>query len=302
VRHIPVMGETAVEMLLASRGGFLVDATVGTGGHSELILRAGGSRVEVLGIDRDERALEEASKRFDPAASRVRLVCGNFREIGRFLGRRSADGYLLDLGVSSFQLSDANRGFSYLTDGPLDMAMGVDGHSVRDLLASATEREIGRIIREYGEERRSGAIAREIVRHREYRGMETTSQLRGSVTAAASKREVMGTLSRVFQAFRIWANEELESLSEFLPHAVEHLTAGGRIVVISYHSLEDRIVKRFFRQEEKGCICPVDFPECRCGRSPRLRVITRSAVRPSQEEVETNPRSRSARLRAAERL
>jgi 16S rRNA (cytosine1402-N4)-methyltransferase len=296
------MGEMAVKMLLASRGGFLVDATVGTGGHTELILRAGGDRVEVLGIDRDPLALEEASKRLDPAASRVKLVCGNFREIGRFLGPRRADGFLLDLGLSSLQLSDANRGFSYLTDGPLDMAMGTDGHSVRDLLASATEWEIGRIIRDYGEERRSGAIAREIVRQRDARGMETTLQLRGCVAKGASKRDVMGTLSRVFQAFRIWANEELENLSEFLPHAVERLTAGGRIVVISYHSLEDRMVKRFFRQEERGCICPADFPECRCGKSPRLMVITRSAVRPSEEEVGTNPRSRSARLRAAERL
>jgi len=296
------MGETAVEMLLASRGGLFVDATVGTGGHTELILREGGPRVEVLGIDRDPRALEETSIRLGPIASRVTLVCGNFREIGRFLGRRKADGMLLDLGVSSLQLSDASRGFSYLNDGPLDMAMGTDGRSVREFLASAAERDIARLIREYGEERRSSAIAREIVRHRDARGMETTLQLRACVAKVASKRDVMGTLSRVFQAFRIWANDELESLSEFLPSAVGCLASGGRIVVISYHSLEDRIVKRFFRQEERGCICPVDFPQCRCGISPRLMVITRSAVRPSQEEIETNPRSRSARLRAAERL
>ncbi len=296
------MGESAVEALLAMRGGLFVDATVGTGGHTELILRAGGDRVELLGIDRDPRALEEASRSLEPYGSRVRLVCGNFREIRRLLGPRSADGFLLDLGVSSFQLSDASRGFSYLNDGPLDMAMGRDGRSVRDFLASAQAREIGRIIREYGEEKRSGAIAREIVKRRDSRGMETTLQLRDCVAKAAPQRDMMGALSRVFQAFRIWANEELESLSEFLPGAIQCLNPGGRIVVISYHSLEDRIVKRFFRQEEKGCICPADFPECRCGRSPRLSVITRSAERPSEAEVERNPRSRSARLRAAERL
>jgi 16S rRNA (cytosine1402-N4)-methyltransferase len=296
------MGETAVEMLLAHRGGLLVDGTIGTGGHTELIMRSGGDRVQVLGIDRDPRALEEASRRLEPFAPRVQFVVGNFREIGRFLGSRRADGVLLDLGVSSFQLSDDSRGFSYLMDAPLDMAMGTDGHSVRDFIASAGERDIGRIIREYGEERRSGAIAREIVKFRDRGKLETTAQLRGCVTRAASKHDVMGTLSRVFQAFRIWANDELESLSEFLPRAVECLSTGGRIVVISYHSLEDRMVKRFFRQEEKGCICPVDFPECRCGRSPRLTVVTRSALRPSPEEVERNPRSRSAKLRAAERL
>jgi 16S rRNA (cytosine1402-N4)-methyltransferase len=265
------MAAEAVAMLLAGRRGLFVDATVGTGGHAELILRESGEGVELLGIDRDRRALE-------------------------------ADGFLLDLGVSSLQLSDRMRGFSYLADGPLDMAMGANGHSVRDLLATAEEREIGRIIRDYGEERRARAIARQVVRQRTTSAIDTTAGLRRSVERAVSRRDVMGTLSRVFQAFRIWANDELESLSEFLPDSLERLNAGGRIVVISYHSLEDRIVKRFFRQEEKGCICPVDVPECRCGRSPRLRVVTRSAVRPSRQEIERNPRSRSARLRAAERL
>jgi 16S rRNA (cytosine1402-N4)-methyltransferase len=189
-----------------------------------------------------------------------------------------------------------------MANGPLDMAMGEDGLSVAEFISSSEEREIADMLREYGEERRSRAIAREIVRLRDSRGMESTLQLREAVSRAAPARDVNGTLSRVFQALRVWANGELESLSEFLPAAVEHSNPGARIVVISYHSLEDRIVKRFFRQEALGCVCPKDFPECRCGKLPRLTVLTRSAVRPSPEEIERNSRSRSAKLRAAERL
>jgi 16S rRNA (cytosine1402-N4)-methyltransferase len=302
VRHIPVLAETAVELLRARDAGLIVDGTVGTGGHAELILSAGGGSVEVLGIDRDPGAIEEARERLAPFGSRVRLVCGNFRGISGFLAGRMADGFLLDLGVSTYQLSDATRGFSYLSNGPLDMAMGKDGRSVEEFVSLADEREITSVLREYGEERRSRAIAREIVRLRGARGMNTTLQLREIVARVAPREDMNGTLSRVFQALRIWANEELENLAEFLPHAVECSNSGGRIVIISYHSLEDRIAKRFFKQEEHGCTCPKDFPECRCGKVPRLAILTRSAVRPSQDEIERNPRSRSAKLRAAERL
>lgn len=302
VRHIPVMAETAVELLLPRPGGLYVDGTVGTGGHAELILGAGDGRTELVGVDRDPGAIAEARARLAPFGSRATLVCGNFRDIASFLGGRKADGVLLDLGVSTYQLSDANRGFSYSSNGPLDMAMGRDGRSVGAFVTSADEKEICSVLREYGEERRARAIAREIARFRESRGMETTLQLREAVAKAAPREDLNGTLSRVFQALRIWANGELESLSTFLPSAVECLNPGARIVIISYHSLEDRIVKRFFRDEEKGCVCPRDFPECRCGRSPRLVVVTRSALRPSEEEIERNSRSRSAKLRAAERL
>jgi 16S rRNA (cytosine1402-N4)-methyltransferase len=302
VRHTPVMAEAAVGLLLARTSGLFVDCTVGTGGHTELILRATDPSAEVLGIDRDAGALEEARARLAGFGERVRLVCANFRDIGRLLDGRKADGFLLDLGISTFQLSDATRGFSYQANGPLDMAMGEDGRSVADFISSSGEREIADVLREYGEERRARGIAREIVRIRDSRGMATTLQLREAVAKSAPARDVNGTCSRVFQALRIWANGELESLSEFLPAAVEHAASGGRIVVISYHSLEDRIVKRFFRQEALGCVCPKDFPECRCGKTPRLAVITRSASRPSPEEIERNSRARSARLRAAERL
>ncbi|MGD1048811.1 MAG: 16S rRNA (cytosine(1402)-N(4))-methyltransferase RsmH [Candidatus Krumholzibacteriaceae bacterium] len=301
-RHIPVLAERAVELLLARNGGLFVDGTVGTGGHAELILGADGGRAELLGVDRDPGAIAEARERLKPFGPRVKLVCANFSGIAALLGGRKADGFLLDLGVSTYQLSDATRGFSYQLNGPLDMAMGEDGLPVKEFIAGADEREIARVLREYGEERRSRAIAREIVRARSQRGMETTLQLREAVSRVAPREDVYGTLSRVFQALRIWANGELESLAAFLPQAVECSNAGARIVVISYHSLEDRIVKRFFRQEERGCTCPKDFPECRCGKSPRLAVLTRSAMRPPQEEIERNPRARSAKLRAAERL
>lgn len=296
------MAEAAVGLLLARRSGLFVDCTVGTGGHTELILRTADPSAEVLGIDRDAGALEEARARLSGFAERVRLVRANFRDIARLLEGRKADGFLLDLGLSTYQLSDATRGFSHQANGPLDMAMGADGRSVADFISSGREREIADVLREYGEERRARGIAREIVRMRESGGMATTLQLREAVARAAPARDVNGTCSRVFQALRIWANGELESLSAFLPAAVDHAAPGARIVVISYHSLEDRIVKRFFRQEAAGCVCPKDFPECRCGRVPRLAVITRSASRPSPEEIERNSRARSAKLRAAERL
>jgi 16S rRNA (cytosine1402-N4)-methyltransferase len=301
-RHIPVLAEAAVELLLEGGAGLLVDGTAGTGGHTELILERSGESTEVLGIDRDPGAIEEARARLARFGTRLKLVCANFREITSILAGRKADGFLLDLGISTYQLSDAKRGFSYVANGPLDMAMGEDARSVEEFVASADERSLARVLREYGEERRSRAIARNIVRSRDSRGMGSTLQLREAVERAAPREDVNGTLSRVFQALRIWANGELESLAAFLPQAVELSNPGARIVIISYHSLEDRIVKRFFRQEEHGCICPKDFPECRCGKLPRLTVLTRSAVRPSAEEIARNSRARSAKLRAAERL
>jgi 16S rRNA (cytosine1402-N4)-methyltransferase len=296
------MAERAVALLLARKSALFVDATVGTGGHAELILRTGGEGVSLIGVDRDPEALSEARSRLEPFGTRVRLIQGNFRAIGRILGGTRCDGFLLDLGVSTLQLSDPRRGFSYLSSGPLDMAMGEDGRSVRELLSTGAAERIGAILREYGEERRSRAIAREIIRRRDAGAMATTFDLRDAVAAVSPPHRTYEALSRVFQALRIWANEELESLEEFLPQSVELLNAGGRIVIISYHSLEDRMVKHFFRREERGCICPADIPECRCGRAPRVSIVTRSPVRPAESEIEDNPRSRSAKLRAAERI
>lgn len=300
--HIPVMVEETASLLVANPDGFYVDGTLGTGGHAEAIFRRGGERLSYLGIDRDPAAIEIARRRLAPFGERARIVQGNFRDLARFAAGRPADGVLLDLGISSLQLADGTRGFSYLADGPLDMAMGPDGRSVRELLATAEERELGRIVREYGEERRYRAVAREIARRRSREEIATTAALRDCVASVAPAADRFGTLSRVFQALRIWANGELEHLAAALPDAVSALAPGGRIVVISYHSLEDRIVKRFLRQEERGCVCPADFPQCRCGRAPRLRLVVRRALRPAPEEIERNTRARSARLRAGERV
>jgi 16S rRNA (cytosine1402-N4)-methyltransferase len=300
VQHIPVLADTVTRLFAA--GTLLVDATVGTGGHTVRLLESGGPERSVIGIDRDPKALQVASRRLSAYGERVHLVCGNFRRITALLDGRTCDGILLDLGVSSLQIADPHRGFSYLADGPLDMSMGSDGRPVIDLLASASEREIAQVLKMFGEERRSRAIARAIVRARERREITTSAELRHVVEHAVPARGLISTLARVFQSLRIWANEELESLKEFLPQAVESLNTGGCLVVISYHSLEDRVVKNFFRREEKGCICPSDIPTCRCGRQATLKILTRRPQRPTSVEVEGNPRARSAKLRAAERI
>jgi len=300
--HIPVLAEEAVRLLVTDPEGRYIDATLGTGGHALRLLGAGGESLAVTGLDRDARALEEARRRLAGFPGRVTFLHGNFRRIGTLASNPPYDGILADLGLSSLQLSDPDRGFSYQKDGPLDMSMGGDGRSIMRLVSEGSEREIGRLIRDLGEERRYRAVAREIVKERSAGPITGTRHLRRVVERTLPARGRMSSLSRIFQAFRIWSNEELESLEEFLPQTLDLLRPGGRLVVISYHSLEDRTVKRFLKREEEGCICPKDFPECRCGRTGRVRIITRRPVRPSQRETTTNPRARSARLRAAERI
>lgn len=300
--HTPVLVDEVVRFLMTGREGTYIDGTVGTGGHAEAILETGGEGIELIGIDRDPRALAAAAERLERFGDRVRLVRGNFSDISKHLDGQRCEGALLDLGISSLQIADGDRGFSYLADGPLDMAMGPDDGNVQALLDTVSERELAGIIRKYGEERRSRAIAREIVRERSGGSIERTARLRAAIERVVPARNAVSTLARVFQALRIWANRELEALTAFLPEALELCTPGGRLVLISYHSLEDRIVKRFFQAEKKGCTCPSDFPECVCGKEPRLRVLTRRPVVAGEEEVSENPRARSARLRAAERL
>lgn len=300
--HTPVLVDEVVRFLMTGREGKYIDGTVGMGGHAEAILSAGGEGVQLVGIDRDPKALAIAADRLEKFGDRATLVRGNFSEISKHLAGGKCEGVLLDLGLSSLQIADGDRGFSYLADGPLDMAMGPDGGDVEELLDTASAQELAGIIYEYGEERRSRAIAREIVRERSAGRIERTSRLRGAVERSTPEKDRISTLARVFQALRIWANRELEALTEFMPAALELCAPGGRLVLISYHSLEDRIVKRFFKAEEKGCTCPSDFPECVCGKEPRLRVLTRRPVLPGEEEISENPRARSARLRAAERL
>ena len=300
--HTPVLVDEVVRFLMTGREGKYIDGTVGMGGHAEAILEAGGEKVQLVGIDRDPKALAIAEERLERFGKRVSLIRGDFSDISMHAAGGKCEGVLLDLGLSSLQIADEERGFSYLADGPLDMAMGPGAGDVEELLNTADADELAGIIYEYGEERRSRAIAREIVKERSDGRIERTARLRQAVERIAPAKDTISTLARVFQALRIWANRELEELASFLPAALELCVPGGRLVLISYHSLEDRKVKRFFQAEEKGCTCPSDFPECVCGKEPRLRVLTRRPVLPGEEEISENPRARSARLRAAERL
>ncbi len=301
--HIPVMKREVLELLIKDPKGLYVDCTIGTGGHTEEILKSRTNQdVTVIGIDRDGLALDIAKKRLKGYQKRLKLVQGNFRDLEKHLAGRKYDGFLLDLGISSLQLADSSRGFSYMEDGPIDMAMGEDGSSVREMLSGAGQEEISRILKEFGEEKRHRVIAKSIVRARDLEEIVRTGQLVKAVKEVIYPNKIYGTLSRVFQAFRIWANDELENLRVFLPQAVRLLNTGGRIAIISYHSLEDRIVKRFFVHEEKDCICPPDFPVCVCDKQAKLRIITRQPVLPAPSEIEENTRARSAKLRVAERI
>ncbi len=300
--HIPVLKREVTDILARNPEGLYVDCTLGAGGHTLGILGPKNAKTKVIGIERDSAAIAVAEGRLKGYESRTQIIKGNFRNVDTLLEGRLCDGFLLDLGLSSLQLEDLSRGFSYLKDGPLDMAMGENGRSVQELISKADRNEIIRILREFGEVRKSRMIAESIIRQREEEGVTTAFQLRGSVERVFGKRVSYPVLSRVFQAFRIWANDEMENLREFLPKSVELTRTGARIAVISYHSLEDRVVKRFFAEEQKGCICPDDFPVCVCDRIPRLKILTRKPITPSAEEIEENPRSRSAKLRVAERI
>ena len=291
-----------VRILAPERGGFFVDATLGAGGHAAALLER-GPRIRLLGLDRDPDALAAARERLARFGNRVALREANFGDLDRVLeGWPPADGLLADLGVSSMQLDRAERGFSFRRDGPLDMRMGVEGRSAADVVAHASVEELTRIFRDFGEERMAGKIARGIVAERARSPITTTRQLARVVAEHKGGREKIDPATRVFQALRIEVNEELLALARFLAAAAARLNAGGRIAVISYHSLEDRMVKDAFRRDSGVCLCPPRLPACTCGARKALEVLTRRPIRPSEAEVARNPRSRSARLRAAERL
>ena len=304
VQHVPVLLAESLEWLAPGRGGLFVDATVGLGGHSEALLQASPD-VQLVGIDRDSQALERAEKRLAAFGSRVRLVQANFHQIDRALsglGVHRVAGVLADLGVSSLQLETAERGFSFRLDGPLDMRMGLAELTAADLVNQTSEGELETIFRDYGEERQARRIARAIGRARAEKPIETTGELRRLVGGVVGRRreERIDPATRVFQALRIEVNQELAGLEAFIQGAVDMLESEGRLVVISYHSLEDRIVKNSLRDLAQGEVDPVT------GR-PRaetqlIEVLTKKPQRPSEEEVAFNPRSRSARLRAARRL
>jgi len=300
--HTPVLAAEVVEWLAPARGGFFVDATLGAGGHASALLEA-GPEIRLLGIDRDPDALALAAERLRPFGDRVRLVSANFGDLDEALaGSPAPDGILADLGISSMQVDRPERGFSFRQDGPLDMRMGREGRSAADVVATATAEELTRIFREYGEEWMAAKIARGIVAERAVGPITSTRQLARIVANAKGSREKIDPATRVFQALRIEVNQELLALSRFLAAAVERLNAHGRLAILSYHSLEDRMVKEAFRRDSGVCSCPKRLPTCVCGARRAIRVLTRKPIVPTEAERFSNPRSRSARMRVAEKL
>ncbi|MEK6335225.1 MAG: 16S rRNA (cytosine(1402)-N(4))-methyltransferase RsmH [Acidobacteriota bacterium] len=307
--HRPVLLRETIELLAAERGGLFVDCTVGLGGHSEAILQA-SSDATVLGIDRDDEALELARKRLAQYGLRFRAVHADFRELTRVLAIAKVGqprGILADLGVSSWQLDSPSRGFSFRHDAPLDMRMDAtgDGETAAELLGRLSEVDIAQIIFEYGEERRSRRIARLIVEQRE-RGepVKTTRDLARLVERAigAGKKRRIHPATLTFQALRIAVNQELENLDGFLTEAVDLLEPEGRLAVISFHSLEDRIIKRMLLKLSGRCQCPPRLPVCGCGARKVIEILTRRPITPDDEETIDNPRARSAKLRAGRKL
>jgi 16S rRNA (cytosine1402-N4)-methyltransferase len=306
MKHEPVLLDEILEYLVPPRpDGTLVDATVGLGGHAEALLERHPD-VRLVGIDRDPSALERSRERLSRFGDRVMLIEGRHESLIEILkqsGIETVGGILADLGVSSMQLDDAARGFSFRFDAPLDMRMGSEGRTAAELVNELDEYELSRILRDYGEEPMARRIARAIVHARATAPIGTTTQLAEVIKSV--KRQRYGDIdpsTLTFQALRIATNEELVGLETFVDDAVASLETGGRLAIISFHSLEDRIVKRAFRRLEGECICPPNMPVCGCGRKAEIEQLTGRPLTASEEEIARNPRSRSAKLRVAEKL
>jgi len=307
--HTPVLLQEAVESLACQSSGIYVDGTLGGGGHAFEILERTGPDGKLVGIDADEEALAEAEKRLEPFGERKILVRSNFSYLSEVLTKLNinrVDGILLDLGISSHQLETPERGFSFALDAPLDMRMDrSSGMSAYDLINTLPEKDLKRIIREYGEEQMSGRIARAIANRRRTEAIKTTGELAELIIRTMPPERKRGKIhpaTKTFQAIRIAVNNELTNLEKALEDGIDLLATGGRFSIISFHSLEDRIVKDTFRSWEKGCICPASIPFCICRRPSKLKVLTKKPIVPKDEEVERNPRARSAKLRIAERI
>ncbi len=322
-QHVSVMLAEVLKFLQPRSGGLYIDGTLGGGGHTAAILEQSAPNGRVLGIDADEQALKRVKAQFPDFVDSGRLVLahGNFADIGHIAGENgfsSVQGVLLDLGFSSDQMDDPQRGFSFGADGPLDMRLDQSLEtSAADLVNNASEHELADIFWKYGEEKRSRQIARRIVYEREQRAITRTAQLAKIAAAGVSfKQGTIHPATRVFQALRIAVNQELERLETVLPQILdlldtqsenvipqdEHPQSGGRMAIIAFHSLEDRIVKEFMRREATDCICPPRLPVCVCGHKARLRILTAKPLTPGIQETERNPRARSAKLRVAEAM
>ena len=301
--HIPVLFQEVLDGLRVGRGHCYIDATVGAGGHATGILAASAPDGRILCLDRDAAAVEVARARLAAHSGRALVVHSSFAHLevqARLHHFQPVDGILFDLGLSSLQLGDPSRGFAFLRDGPLDMRFDTagDGLTAADLLNTWPADELAALLTRFGEERHSRRIARAIIASRP---LHTTRELAEVIEKSETRRGRIHPATRTFQALRIAVNGELDALETALPQAVGLLAPGGRLVVISFHSLEDRLVKRFLRRESRQCVCPPDAPACVCDHQVSLKRIVRKPVRPSAEEVAANPRARSARLRIAER-
>lgn len=306
--HKSVLLEETIESLNIKPDGIYVDGTLGGGGHAFHVCERLGENGRLIGIDQDEAAIEAAGKRLSPFKDKVTIVRSNYeniRSVLEGLGIEKVDGICLDLGVSSYQLDTPERGFTYREDAPLDMRMDQrQEKTAADIVNTYSESELYRMIRDYGEDKFAKNIAKHIVRAREAKPIETTGELTEIIKAAIPmKMRVTGghPAKQTFQAIRIELNRELEVLNQSIDTMIELLKPGGRLCIITFHSLEDRIVKTKFRNNEKPCICPPDFPVCVCGRTSRGRVVTRKPIVPTEEEIEENSRAKSSKLRVFER-
>jgi len=304
--HQPVLLHETIDYLLTDPNGIYVDCTLGGGGHLTQLIRSAGGKAHIIAIDKDWETLAATRQKVD--FPKIAFVREDFRHLSRILKELGIDkvhGIMLDLGVSSMQLDTAARGFSYHEDAPLDMRMDTDqALNARDIINQYSEEELSKILYRYGEERYARGIARSIVKYRREKEIGTTLELvniiKSSVPARYSREK--HPARRSFQALRIAVNRELDALEEILPAALDHLFTGGRLCIITFHSLEDRIVKQFMQEKARECICPPGFPVCTCGHHADLKVLTRKPVLPGEEECNSNPRARSAKLRVAEKL
>ena len=304
IQHIPVMVPEILKYLEVSSGGRYIDCTLGEGGHTKSLLEASNPGGEVLGIDADHEAIEVSKNRLEEYGERFIYDNSNFKNIKKIAMKSKfvpCHGILFDLGVSSLQLDKESRGFSFRRKAPLDMRFSINQTlTAQDVLNTFSESEISDILYQYGEERQSRKIAKLIIENRPLSNADELSDLIKKNIRQTNYK--INPSTKTFQALRIYINEELNSLSQALEQSLEILGVGGRMAVISYHSLEDRIVKNFFKKESKYCICPPNIPECDCEHFPKLKIVTKKPVSPSQSEIDANKRSRSAKLRGVERI
>ncbi len=307
--HRPVLVREVVKYLVAAPDGTYIDGTVGNGGHSLAIAKGLTPKGRLICVDRDPDAVAISKKRLAPFNKRVSLIRASYADLDQILMEleiEKIDGVLLDLGMSSYQLEESGRGFSFLRDEPLDMRMDPDNEvTARDLLNLLTPKKLENILKKYGEEKRAKSIVRAIVRAREKGPIETSSRLADiikSVSPPSYGPKVKHPATRTFQALRVEVNKELQNIEVFLNKIPNLLAKGGRLVILSYHSLEDRCIKKAMFEWEKGCTCPPDFPQCVCGKTPMFRRLFKKGLKPDKGEIDENPRARSAVMRAAERI